>query len=108
MIEGCCYCGAVRWRLDGPLESATICNCTACRRSGAIRGFVYEGQDIALTAPDDDLIRYVRGDRLLEVLSCRACGNPVGWRSLQTGVDGRHRMAVNLRLAEPATVFAIR
>jgi len=44
---------------------------------------------------------------LLEVLSCQACGNPVGWRSLQTGADWRCRMAVNLRLAEPATIVAI-
>ena len=88
MIEGCCHCGALRRRHDGPLESATVCNCTACRPSGAIWAYGYEGQDIALTAPDDGLIRYVQGDLLLEVLSCRACGNPVGWRSLQTGADG--------------------
>jgi len=59
MIEGCCRYGAVRWGHDEPLESATVCNCTACRRSGAIWGYGYEGQDIALTVPDDGLIRYV-------------------------------------------------
>lgn len=36
-IEGGCLCGALRYRVSGPIEGATHCHCTLCRRwSGAV------------------------------------------------------------------------
>jgi hypothetical protein len=35
---------------------------------------------------------------------CRVCGNLVCWRGLKPAEDGRTRIAVNLRLAEPGDV----
>ncbi|MDH3230821.1 MAG: GFA family protein [Alphaproteobacteria bacterium] len=31
--EGGCFCGAVRYRIDGAVESVTHCHCNSCRRS---------------------------------------------------------------------------
>lgn len=31
--EGGCLCGAVRYRIDGPIESVAHCHCNSCRRS---------------------------------------------------------------------------
>jgi len=31
--EGGCFCGAVRYRVAGPIESVTHCHCQSCRRS---------------------------------------------------------------------------
>jgi len=34
--EGGCLCGAVRYRIEGPIESVAHCHCNSCRRaSGA-------------------------------------------------------------------------
>ncbi|MFQ5775190.1 MAG: GFA family protein [Kiloniellaceae bacterium] len=34
--EGGCLCGAVRYRIDGPIDSVVHCHCSMCRRaSGA-------------------------------------------------------------------------
>ena len=44
MIEGTCHCGAVRWRFSGIPESATACNCTVCRRYGALWAYDFEGE----------------------------------------------------------------
>jgi len=36
MIEGGCFCGAVRYRMTGSPQSSAICHCESCRRaSGA-------------------------------------------------------------------------
>lgn len=31
--EGGCLCGAVRYRIEGPIESVGHCHCNSCRRS---------------------------------------------------------------------------
>ena len=49
------------WTIHGEILDATICNCTACRRSGALWAYDYEGHGIHVTAPEDGLTAYVRG-----------------------------------------------
>jgi hypothetical protein len=33
MRTGGCLCGAVRYRVDGPLDDVVACHCTQCRRT---------------------------------------------------------------------------
>lgn len=33
--EGGCLCGAVRYRIEGPVDGAVYCHCTLCRRANA-------------------------------------------------------------------------
>ena len=33
MAEGGCLCGAVRYRVDGPLRPVVACHCSQCRRT---------------------------------------------------------------------------
>jgi hypothetical protein len=97
MIEGTCLCGAVRWTFDGPLESATACNCSACRRYGTLWAYGYEGEEIEVSGPTRV---YARGDRApLGFHFCGTCGCVTSWRGLSPDRDGRRRIAVNLRLA---------
>jgi hypothetical protein len=49
---------------------------------------------------------YVRG-KALEFHFCSVCGCVAYWRSLRLEEDGRRRIAVNLRLAEPEAVATI-
>jgi hypothetical protein len=103
MIEGSCLCGAVHWRHDGIPERATACNCTACRRYGALWGYDYEGEGIHVSG---ETRAYVRGVALAFHF-CPTCGNLAFWRGLERKADGRLRIAVNLRLAEPDAVADI-
>ena len=32
MFEGRCECGAVRYRVDGPIHDFSHCHCSQCRR----------------------------------------------------------------------------
>lgn len=48
-----------------------------------------------------------KADPALEILFCPACAGVLAWRGLRPEPDGRHRMAVNLRLAQPDAVAAL-
>ncbi len=104
MINGSCHCGAVRWSFDGTPESATACNCTVCRRYGVLWAYDYEDERIRVSGPTRV---YARGSKSLGFHFCADCGCVAYWRGMGPGKDGRRRIAVNLRLAEPEAVGAI-
>jgi hypothetical protein len=108
VTHGRCLCGAVEWAFHGEIPDATICNCKACRRYGVLWAYGHDGVDIHVTAPENGIVSYKRSDRSpLTFNFCRTCGNVVSWRGLTAEDDGRVRIAVNLRLAEPEAVAAI-
>ena len=103
MITGKCLCGACQWTYAGVPEGATACNCTACRRYGVLWGYDYEGEGITVSG---SVTPFIRG-KALSFNFCPSCGCVVFWRSLRREPDGRVRIAVNLRLAEPELVANI-
>ena len=104
MLEGSCHCGAVRWRFEGTPDSATACNCTACRRYGALWAYGLEGEcGVQVSGPTQT---HTRG-RWVVFHFCGVCGCVAYWRSLHTEKDGRRHMGVNLRLSEPEGVARI-
>ena len=103
VTQGACHCGAVRWRLTGDPGTVTACNCTLCRRYGALWAYDFEDGRIAV---EGETRIYSWGDRDIAFHFCAACGCMAYWRGLKRGEDGRRRMAVNLRLAEPDAVAA--
>jgi len=104
MIEGSCHCGAVRWTFDGTPVSATACNCTLCRRYGVLWAYDFEGERISVTGPTK---AYLHGEKTIGFHFCPECGCIAYWRALSRREDGRRRIAVNLRLADPEAVGAI-
>jgi hypothetical protein len=103
MIDGSCHCRAVRWTFDGLPETATACNCTVCRRWGALWAYDHEGERIMVSGPTR---AYTPRD-YIGFHFCESCGCVAYWRALAPEQDGRRRIAVNLRLAEPDAVGAI-
>ncbi len=103
MINGSCHCGSVKWVFRGSPDGATACNCTVCRRYGVLWAYDYENEGISSEGPTQS---YIRGD-WIEFHFCPTCGCVAFWRSIQADENGRKRMAVNLRLAEPEAVATI-
>ena len=104
MIEGSCHCGAVHWEFDGQPEGATACNCTVCRRYGVLWAYDHEDRGIRVRGTTR---HYTRGDQDIEFHFCPVCACVAFWRARHTDAQGRRRIAVNLRLAEPAAVADI-
>ena len=100
MLKGSCLCESVQWQFDGMPESATACNCTACRRYGVLWAYDYEGEGINVSGATKE---YVRGTAL-GFHFCPECGCVAYWRALEANEKGRRRIAVNLRLTEPGPI----
>jgi hypothetical protein len=75
-----------------------------CRRYGVLWAYDYEGEGIHTSG---ETAVYVWGDRHIGFHFCPGCGCVCYWRSIEAASDGRRRIAVNLRLAEPESVAAI-
>jgi hypothetical protein len=103
VIQGSCLCGAVAWRFKDIPESATACNCTACRRYGVLWAYDHEGEGITVSGTTKS---YVRGGSL-EFHFCPTCGCVAFWREQKPNEVGLRRIAVNLRLADPKAVADI-
>jgi hypothetical protein len=100
MLKGTCHCGAVSWTFAGMPESATACNCTVCRRYGALWAYDYENEAISISGPSKV---YARG-KAIEFHFCPDCGCMAFWRAQKPDEQGRRRIAVNLRLTEPGPI----
>ena len=104
MLTGTCHCGAAHWTLEGDPGSITACNCTLCRRYGALWAYDYENERIRVAGPLSAYTRVGKENPVLEILFCPTCAAVLAWRGLLLEPDGRRRIAVNVRLAPPAAV----
>ena len=104
MIEGVCHCGNVRWSFEASPESVTACNCTICRRYGALWAYDFEDEGIKVSG---GTTVYAWRDEWLGFHFCARCACVAYWRQTRPGNDGRRRMAVNVRLADPEAVAAL-
>lgn len=100
MIEGSCHCGSVRWTFEGIPESVTACNCTVCRRYGALWAYDYQDEGIKVSGATR---AYVRGNAI-EFHFCPNCGCVAYWRGREPTPENRRRIAVNVRLTEPGPI----
>lgn len=79
MITGECFCGAVKYQIDGKLRDAKSCHCSRCRKA-----FNAQASAAALVNPDefswlsgeDQLTSYV-GQHGFGLQFCKTCGSTV-------------------------------
>jgi hypothetical protein len=107
MLSSTCHCGAVRIDIPAPPEVVTNCNCSLCRRYGALWAY-YKVEAVRVMGHPDHTAEYVWGEKTLRTIRCRHCGCVTHWEPLHPGPDSK--MAVNIRNFEPAQlgVFRIR
>lgn len=103
-LKGSCHCGEARWTLEGDPGSITICNCTLCRRYGALWAYDYLPGRITIEGELKSYTRTGKKDPALEILFCPSCAGVLAWRGMRQEDDGRRRVAVNVRLACPEQV----
>lgn len=104
VLIGSCHCGNAGWTLVGDPSSVTACNCTLCRRFGALWAYGYEDGRIAIIGTTRSYTRKGKANPVLAIHFCMDCGCVTHYRELRADDDGRHRIAVNLRMAPPDAV----
>ena len=105
MLEGSCHCGQVRWRFEGVPKSASACNCSVCRRWGALWAYGFEGEEFTLSGATKI---YLWNKKLIEFHFCPECACIAYWRAAMPGKDGRRHGAVNVRLVAPEAVDTVK
>ena len=107
MISATCHCGAIRVDIPSAPDTATSCNCSICRRLGALWAF-YPADAVRITAEPAVLDGYVWGEGKRRFVRCRVCGCTTHVDLVARGPDSK--IEVNLRLFEPAALghFRIR
>lgn len=71
--SGRCHCGAVRFEARTTLAPATRCNCSFCRRRGAVMANV-AAEDFRLLAGEGALGLYQWNMRIARHYFCKRCG----------------------------------
>ena len=90
-----CHCGKVRIEIDELPETVSECNCSICRRYGALWGY-YTREQVRLDAAPGALTAYVWGDRTIQFWHCRDCGCLTHYESVDK--HARSRVAINARM----------
>lgn len=92
--EGSCHCGAIRIVIDGDPVDAGECNCSICRRTGAL--WTYHSPRTVTVG--GTATGYIQGDASLTLWHCATCGVTTHWTAHDPAYD---RMGINLRLFDP-------
>ena len=78
MLEGGCFCGVVRYKIDGELGRASACHCSRCRKtfSGASSAYaeIRDASKFTWVVGEDELTRYIFPNGW-GVAFCRICGS---------------------------------
>jgi hypothetical protein len=93
--SGSCHCGRVAFDLEADITEVTECNCSICRRRGALLWFGARDA-LVLRTPESDLSTYTFNKHHIQHRFCAACGvSPFG--EADDPRSGGRMLAVNVR-----------
>jgi hypothetical protein len=73
VYRGSCHCGAVEFQLKSNLAQTFRCNCSLCRRKGAVMTIV-NPEDFALLKGEEVLALYQFNTGAAKHYFCKVCG----------------------------------
>lgn len=100
-ITATCHCGTVTIEVPVAPTQVTSCNCSICRRLGALWAY-YDPSEVRVVG---ETARYRWGDKTLDIHRCAVCGCATHWSPAD---PASKRMGVNARLMDPEIVAAAR
>jgi len=75
--SGSCHCGAISFSFehDGPIDSGVRCNCSICKRKGAVMSkFTIAPDDFHIETAGDALGKYEFDSKVARHYFCKTCG----------------------------------
>ena len=100
-VDASCHCGSVTLAVSVAPEVVTECNCSICRRYGALWAY-YPLTQVQVMPAEGATETYLWDDRSIAFHRCRECGCVTHWAPVTRSDD---RMGVNARLL-PADILA--
>lgn len=92
--QGSCHCGRIAFEVEGEIGEVIDCNCSLCRRRGALLA-AFPRAAITLTTPASDLGEYRFNRQAVAHHFCPQCG--IAPFSEGRGADGTAMAMVNVR-----------
>ena len=105
MLRACCHCGSVKVEVPRRPRSLTNCNCSICRRYGALWAY-YKDSDVKLIATEAATETYSWGRNTQKFVRCRSCGCVMQWKKHQ--VNPKTWTGVNARNFDPGQLGDVR
>lgn len=105
MIQASCHCGAVTIGIPAKPESATSCNCSICRRLGALWAFFPVGT-VEVAAGPEATQEYAWGKKTRRFVRCATCGCTT--HVLPMVARPESEIEVNMRLFDEADTGPLR
>jgi hypothetical protein len=102
--HGSCHCGRLRFEVQADITYAVNCNCSLCRRKGALWHPAAE-EDLKITSGEADLELYQFGTKTAKHYFCKQCGistltrprlDPTRWAVNIRCIDGIDLPAVKV------------
>ena len=102
-MRAVCHCMAVRFEVDWAPPTVLDCNCSICRRYGALWAYYLNG-GLRLTSPAEATFAYLWNERTLAFHHCKTCGCATHLQAVDK--PDRPILGINARLVvglDPAT-----
>lgn len=104
-FTGSCHCGAIRYTVDEDMPTkAMTCNCSICRRKGALHHFTTP-EKFTLHTPRDAVASYEFNTHRIQHHFCKSCGCAPFAEG--TGPDGKKAVEINLSCADGIDLDAL-
>ena len=92
--EGSCHCGNVAFEVEGEFDTGLDCNCSMCRRRGALLAFA-PAENFRLAVPQENVSTYTFNRHVIRHHFCGKCG--IATHGEGTDPKGNRMAAINLR-----------
>lgn len=107
MPTASCHCGAISLEFARRPRKLTQCNCSICRRYGALWAY-YRRKSVRVVCAGTALSVYAWGDKRLQFYHCKNCGSVTHHERAVKQPDGSDWLGVNVRnIDNPETVAAL-
>ena len=104
-LTATCHCGAIRIQVRRMTRTLTSCNCSICRRYGALWAY-YAASSVTIDAPKQGLSKYSWNQKIRAYYRCKKCGCVTHYAYRKKGRSSP--VAVNAANFEPSALVGVR
>lgn len=116
LLQGSCHCGTVKFEVRTAVVPASRCNCSLCRRKGALMTPPFAASQLKVLSGEDALTLYQFNTRVAKHFFCRHCGiypfhqtrkDPLLWRVNIGCLEGVDPYTLEAGVADGASLSVV-
>ncbi|MEW9583955.1 GFA family protein [Paraburkholderia sp. DGU8] len=116
LLQGSCHCGAVKFEVRTPIVPAGRCNCSLCRRKGALMTPLLPASQLKILSGENALTLYQFNTKVAKHYFCKHCGiypfhqthkDPLQWRVNIGCLEGVDPYALEAGVADGASLSVV-